>query len=188
MASHHRSRQLGPARSHLRTWQYPTFIRSVQRNTIVLNNVTSNTATITAVDLTNAVVRYLGQTFAVVTAQEDICKARIELTNATTVTAYVNTANANNLTVSFDVTEYWPGLIRKLQRGTIAVNGTGTLSPAVLDIGRCSLDSLGYTSTATDSSMATKQPYLVLTNTTTVTGTATTTGAATVGYQVVEWL
>lgn len=163
-------------------------VKSVQRGTINLTSVTSNTATITAVTLANCLVSYLGTTFAVATNNAAVSKARVELTNTTTVTAYQNTANANATDVSFEVLEFYPGVIRQLQRGTLVMSGglTATVSPALNDTTKALLTTLGYTTTATDQDVF-NQPKIVLTNTTTITASAAGNTTATIGYQVAEF-
>ena len=78
-------------------------IRSIQRGTIVLSGVASNTATITAVDTTKSRLCLLGlltdQTAA------DRIHTHLVLTNATTVTA-TRGLGTGDVTVSFEVVEY----------------------------------------------------------------------------------
>ncbi|MBI3936911.1 MAG: hypothetical protein HY323_08035 [Betaproteobacteria bacterium] len=79
-------------------------IKSVQQGTIALAAlVSSNTATITAVDTAKAFVLWQG----VVSALDDISdtNVRLNLTNATTVTA-TRLSNAIAVTIAFTVVEY----------------------------------------------------------------------------------
>lgn len=79
-------------------------IKSTQRGTIALTAVASNTATITAVDTSKSVLRYLGQTsIGSIAAETDV---KIVLTNSTTITATRDSAS-NSATVSWELTEYY---------------------------------------------------------------------------------
>lgn len=78
-------------------------IKSIQRGTIALVGVDSNTATITSVDTTKSVLRHLGQITNGTSVPDGQC--HLVLTNATTITATKSSAN-NNATVSYEVVEY----------------------------------------------------------------------------------
>lgn len=169
-------------------------IKSIQRNTITLaDSVTSNTATISAVSMANSRLVYLGHS-SVNTggggSGSGPTLARVEFTNATTITA-TRTTGTDAVIVSFEVIEYFPGIIRTVQRDTVtatgAASGTDTLSPTLGSIERATLDVLGF-SGAVAFSADNFEGRVVLTNTTTVTLTrAGTNGNLTAGYQVVEW-
>lgn len=79
-------------------------IKSTQRGTIALVAVASNTATITAVDTTKTVLRFLGNSASGSDWAQSI--VRIALTNSTTITATKESAT-NNATVSWELTEYY---------------------------------------------------------------------------------
>jgi len=166
-------------------------IKSIQRNTITLNNVTSNTATINAVDPNNAVLNYLGFAGGSTSTTIKNIMTRVELTNSTTVTATVNTAIASNHVISFEVVEYFPGIIKSLQRGTISASSSpGTATITAVDTTKSIVGWGGYT---TDSSLAmegdTLTMYMDLQNSTTVRFTQPNMAATNwvVPYQVVEF-
>lgn len=79
-------------------------IKSIQRGTIMMNGVNTNTATITSVDTSKAVLSLLGWTGPA--SGDGDYQPRISLTNDTTMTA--NRTGTNNVTtVAFQVTEYY---------------------------------------------------------------------------------
>jgi hypothetical protein len=170
--------------SSLRTWwSRPLVIKSVQRGTITITGATSNTATITAVDVANARLRFLNSTQSANDTDAQ-SRARIALTNSTTVTATVNTSpGADSVVVSFEVTEYYVGVLKRVQRGTVIGGTTATITAVVP--GKTELDYLGATSTNIGPGTST-YVRIDLTNSTTVTATAVA-GAETAGYQVVEF-
>lgn len=75
-------------------------IRSIQKGQIVLTSQTSNTATITAVDITKAFVLHGG---AFLTAGA-VAGVLIDLTNATTVTATAGASSTGK--INFTVIEF----------------------------------------------------------------------------------
>jgi hypothetical protein len=166
-------------------------IKSIQRGTTTIAAAaTSGTSTITSVDTANAVIRLLGYTYSAtaITDGRVLCP-RLELTNGTTVTAYRNTADASNsLIVSWEVIEYYPGVLKSVQRGTINVNGTATIT--AVDTAKSSCDHLGGTYLANTANDPGYYGYVTLTNGTTVTatnGSGAGPGYGTMGFQVVEW-
>lgn len=159
-------------------------IKSIQRGTLVLAGVTTNTATITAVDPTNTMLRFLGQTQG---GGNSGCSARIALTNGTTITGTRADATSTT-TVSFEVIEFFPGVIKSIQRGTIDTSSVNpnTATITAVDTTRAMVDHLGYSCTDTASgSPANWWTRLTLTNGTTVTANGGAT--STTGYQVVEF-
>ncbi len=176
--------------STLARWTQPGFVKSVQRGTIAITAATSNTATITAVDPSNSRLRFLGSS---ITANDNDAQARMLLTftNGTTITATVTTSpGADTATASFEVTEYYPGVIKSIQRGTITtasvLSNTATITG--INVLKADLDLLGQTSNLANFADSTT-PYLVLTNSTTVTANigVITGGTQITGFQVVEW-
>lgn len=166
-------------------------IKSIQRGTIAIaGGATSNTATITSVDTANTRLVFLGILDASGDTTPDIVACRIALTNATTVTATVNTVGAGNRTVSYEVVEYFPGAIKTIQRGTFATTGstTGTATISSVDTTRTTLDYLGFSTTFSGGTVVGQAlGELVLTNATTVTFNGLGNQNRTVSYQVVEW-
>lgn len=162
-------------------------IKSIQRGTVTLTGVGSNTATITAVDPTNSILRWLGASHSTGTTTDGL--ARIDLTNATTVTA-TRQGTGGNLVVSFEVIEYYPGVIKSVQRGTItlATVTSNTATITSVDTTKATLEMLGWNTNDTANNPTNWDVRIVLTNATTITGTMGTASATVgLGYQVVEW-
>lgn len=169
-----------------------TGIVRIQRDIITIAaGATSNTATLpVAVDVSRSVIRFLGYTPNGAATTPDITQCRVALTNGTTVTAFVNSTGAAGRVVSFEVIEYAPGVIKRVQRGTItttaSTNGTDTIT--TVDVSKSTLDYLGFT---TDFTGGTDVGFcgtrIVLTNGTTVTAVGVGSLNRTVGYQAVEW-
>lgn len=84
--------------------EFNSGVMSVQRSTITLNNVTSNTATITLVTTTKTVVSNLG--FDIAASAPNNFEMSVVLTDATTVTGSVNAASAVNFIVSFEAVSF----------------------------------------------------------------------------------
>lgn len=169
-------------------WGASSLVKSIQRGTIAVTGGTTGTLTITSVDTNYARLRFLGCTASLNVVDGTKYFARVDLTNTTTVTATVNTSpGANTLTVSVEVTEYWPGVIKSIQRGTITPAGAGaTATITGVNTAKTELDYLGFSDTDTSNNNGVI-PYLVLTNSTTVTATNVVAVNATVGFQAVEW-
>lgn len=168
----------------------PSLIKSIQRGTIVIaGGTSSNTATLsTAVVLANSLLTWGSQglnTSGQVDAQ--MFTARITLTNTTTVTA-TRGGTTEALTVPYEVIEFWPGVLKSVQRGTV-VTGTPATITAV-NTAKSMLSYLGCVgATSTGGEWGSWQGYLVLTNSTTVTATegGGNTTHITAGYQVAEF-
>lgn len=180
--------------SRVGQWTQRGIIKSIQRGTItVAGGDLTNTATITAVDPGNTRLVCLGNSSVDAggggTGTGPILVS-IALTNATTITATRTDTTSDDI-VSYEVIEYWPGVIRTVQRGTVtataAVSGTATLATTLQSTSRATLDVLGYQGGVTFSAVN-FLANMVLTNTTTVTLTRTgTNNNLTAGYQVTEW-
>lgn len=173
-----------------------TFIvKSVQQDTASIATLAlSGTATITAVDLANSLIFFNGFHSSVL-ADPDLYKwaPRVELTNTTTVTVYRGTADAATVpSVGFTVVTFYPGILKRVHRGTIAISSgtsnTATLSPEV-NTSRAFVTWLGTSSTVSaDARM--HWPTVVLTDASTVTATVNTAVSGfttTTGYQVAEF-
>lgn len=168
-------------------------IKSIQRGTITIaTSGTTNTAAITSVDITNSRLRFLGMRGGDGNYYNKSA-VRLTFTNGTTITATRDTADASNtVTVSFEVEEYQPGVIKSVQRGTATATGatTGTAAiTAVTDLTKTALDYLGETGTDnTVQSDVRALGAITLTNTTTVTVTRDgSVGNVTAGFQVTEF-
>jgi hypothetical protein len=188
-----RSRLLGSALgSRIAQWTQRGFIRSIQRGTVTIGAVTSATATITAVDMANSVLLYGGFQNDVAAAAYDQLFPRVELTNATTVTA-VKTTAANTEIIAFEVIEFYPGVLRSVQRGVISSAGvaTNTATITAVTVAKASVVTLAWTGVASGGGGEMQQTtaHVVLTNATTVTLTrgSAVAGSLVGGYQVVEF-
>jgi hypothetical protein len=159
--------------SRIAQWRQRGLIVSIQRGSISLNNLTSATATITAVNLANAILVFGGVQAAAGSGDQSVAACKIVLTNATTVTATVTTANANTRNVEYQVIEFVPGVIKSIQAGTITVSGAATSNTATVtavDTAKSILLPLGMTTTYVGAmSDASINHRMSLTNATTVT-------------------
>lgn len=173
----------------------PTILKSVQRGTITITNgSTSNTATITSVSTANAVVHLMGY------SGNDTSNAvadfvRVDLTNATTVTARRDSGTTGSATAAYEVIEFVASFVKSVQTGTIAFTDGGALTNTATITGVTTAKTLlfhtgqgvtgGTTSGGATSSIETR---LDLTNATTVTATRNTVAGtgATVGFTAVE--
>lgn len=142
-------------------------IRSMQYGSIDLTGVTSNPATITSVNTASAVVVFLGATGGSVDTNTATHSCRVALTNATTVTAFINTSPGATMTVKFVVIEFHPRLVKSIQ----AVNrgGSGAITITSVDTTKTVVFLLGLTSTDTSANIQAILASATLTNATTVT-------------------
>lgn len=164
-------------------------LKSVQQRTITLGAATTATDTITAVDPANTELVLLGVSSPSSATDLSQSSVSIDLTNATTVTAFHFSTSGFNFTVSYEVREYYPGFLRSVQRGTLTMTATpktAALATTLTDITRCRTANLGFTTSTTtyDGQII---PRLALTNATTLTATSGLANAAMVQrYQIVE--
>jgi hypothetical protein len=166
---------------------YPklSLVKMVRRDVITISSATSNTATIPAVDVANSELRFLGCTTSSDSADQ---LARVELTNATSVTAIRYNASADVTTVSFEVIEYFPGVIKSVQRNASAVpsNPTNITITAVADMTKTAVSLLGWRTN--DALVATTEmPRGRLTSTTNLQLALVTAANVELGWQVTEW-
>lgn len=171
-------------------WGAASLVKSIQRGTISLNGVLSNTATITSVDLANSVLLFLGASSNNAGDNIPDYAPRLALTNATTITATkFSLGGGGNTVVSYEVLEYWPGVIKSVQRGSIVLTNVATNTATITTVNTAKAH-LGFLGAEIPSvSTQAEWPRLDLTNSTTVTATRVSAGApsTTVGFQVVEW-
>lgn len=168
-------------------WGAASLIASVQCGTISVTG-TADTATIVAVDLQRAVLcGSVEDTGA--GAQPQSCVIRLELTNATTVTAYRNSASTGN--ASWQVVEFMPGVVKSIQRGTIstAAAASGTATITEVNTAKSWAEYTGFTTTyaVAVGTVAYGMGRVVLTNSTTVTFNSYDAITRTVGFGVVEF-
>lgn len=118
------------------TWGRQGFIKSVQTGTIDLNGATSNTATITTASLTNTILLNAGvAASAGALGALNSTGIRITLTNATTVTGVRFGNDAHAMVVRFFVVEFFPGVIRSIQRFTaIELNVAPPVTQAITSV------------------------------------------------------
>jgi len=180
------ARQTGSAlASVVSNWGQSLVIKSVQRGTIAITGGTSNTATITAVSTANSLVHYLCQSCSLLGANGNIVFARVDLTNSTTVTASVNTSpGANTTTVGYEVIEFYPGVIKTLQRGTVAQGASPATITSVNTV-KSYIDYLGFTDVVGVPSSDVCE-RLALASATTVSIVTGDADSQVVGFQVVE--
>lgn len=158
-----------------------SIIKSIQRGTITLNGVTTNTAPISAVVLANARLRYVGHTTDDVGTTRPVASMSLALTNSTTVTATSGLAFGIQI-VAFEVVEYVVGIVKSVQRGSVTFGTPVTITSVVSAKSEC--DFLGYVTSGTTNT--TDRARVELTNDTTVTSTSG--GALSpVSFQVVEF-
>lgn len=186
-----------PISALLARWTQPGIVKNIQAGTIDLNGVTSNTATITSVDVSNALIFHSGFTSAGGGGSntQSTIYTRVALTNATTVTATVGAGIAAATPVAYVVIEFYPGVLKYVQRGTIALNAgtsqTASITSPVNTLKAFAIYLGANSNNATDAWVASYQQKVVLTNGTTVTATVAQGSANstvnTVGYQVAEF-
>lgn len=166
-----------------------SIIKSIQRYQLVVTNSLSTTQAITAVNTSYTTVNYLGA--STTSASSDVKNGLIKLvlTNSTTVTATMDTVNATAITVSMEIVEYYPNILKQaVQRGSItAANGTATAAITAVVRAKAIVVSGGFTAPTDPAQANTYQCYLSIPSTTTVGVTATVAGGFSVAYQVVEF-
>lgn len=89
-----------------------------------------------------------------------------------------------------DLTQFLPGAIKSIQRGTITIAGSSTSNTATITSVNTAKSIISLLGTAsTETSTANVLAHVALTNATTVTATrGGSTGSLVVGYQVVEYV
>ena len=168
-----------------------SLIMSVQRGVVSIPfNGTSATSTIAAVNPDNCRLIFLNTINPSDANGPSVNACRVELTNSTTVTAFVNSTAASTREVGFEVIEYMPGVLRRVQRGTISTSGatSGAATITAVDMAKTTLDPLGFTSTSTVDTAQNCWFKLILTNATTVTGNGLSAITRTAGFQITEWM
>ena len=153
-------------------WGASSLIESIQYGTIALSGVQlSNTATITSVDLSRAIIidlrqsnNWNGGTHPAYTSNT------LALTNSTTVTAFRNATGGIALTAAFAVVQVAPGVVRSVQSGRVSGNGTVTVTITSVNTAKTFLLSLGLEGDSGGRDDA-FYAYMSLTNSTTITFT-----------------
>jgi len=166
-----------------------SMIRSIQRGVLSVPNGSSTAAaTITSVDPNNSVLS-VSQDGDGAVNRWDASVGTVVFTNATTITATRTTTTGDVLRTSYEVIEYWPGVIKSVQRGTITLAGaaSNTATITTVNTSKSMLFDLRYSTTelAVPHTITTR---LTLTNATTVTASrAVGTGTNISSYQIVEF-
>ncbi len=167
-------------------WGASSLVKSIQRGTISISSATSNTATITAVDLDASVLFYGGVTDAAGT-ESSIGYARVELTNATTVTGVRASTDVAATVVNYEVIEYLPGVLKSVQRGTITTGSSPTDATITeVNANKSFVSCLGAVITDATTSTA-LHTRIKLQNGTTVRAETDTADNQVTGYQVTEF-
>lgn len=185
-------RLVGPlaAAGMVALWGQSSLIRSIQRGMIDLGGATSATATVTAVSLLNSRLRFLSVDNNWNSGpQLQYEMPRLELTNETTITATRFAVGGLVARVNWELTEYAPGVLKAVQRGTISIGSgaaTATATITGVDTAKTEMDFLGFSTDATTDESGWAR--VELTNGTTVTSTRRGTGAFTtiLSFQAVE--
>lgn len=161
---------------------------AAQYGTVTLASVASNTATITSVDITKAVIIYLGMSTSNGGLSTSVW-TNVELTNSTTVTA-TRTGTTGTNVVSFCVLEFTTTVMKTVQQRSITLTDAGTAPTdtitsvttgnTLLFYGGASIGNAGPNNS---------MHYLSLTNGTTVTLTRSGTNTSTriIKYCVLEF-
>lgn len=161
-------------------------IKRVQRGIVTITaGATFAFTTILTCDPDNSLVRLIGWTPAGGGSQtEPMMECYIQLA-AASVTAAQNTASigVTDLIAAFEVIEYWPGVIRSVQRGFVTSGTSATLATPV-DATRATCDHLGRISTNAGFNIS---DYTYLTLNANGLAIASAGGLGTDAYQVVEW-
>lgn len=173
-------------------------IKSCQHmSTTISDASTSQNTTIASVDTNNTILIYLGTTNTSrdATLNWSDLSCRLALTNSTTVTA-TRIGNTAPLDISYCVLEFYGGVIKSRQTGTISISDAVVYTNEVLtsiDTNKAMCLYEGHTNTDTTSDityMGDVSPYLKIMTATLLRGVRGAQGQGAtviVGYQVVEF-
>lgn len=166
---------------------WPGPIKSIQRGTITLSSPDAAvTATVTEVDMQNTTLRLCG--LRTDNTSGASAYARIVLTNSTTITA-TRIGTSNTVIVNYELTEYYPGIIKSIQRGTItlaAAVSSNTASVTEVNMNKAEVFNLGF-STSVHETANHLSCNLTLTNSTTITAQRSgTTPEIIISYELVQ--
>jgi hypothetical protein len=169
------------------------YITSIQTVSITIGNgSTSNTATISSVNTSNTVVVWGGFKTDDSGFFAQAVWPRIELTDATTVTASRNISSTSTVTVYATIVEFDSSMISSVQAGTVTLSSAQTSNTATISAVTTSRSVVFYLGAINAINGLTPAAILftvALTNSTTVTVARNTTGssAMTAGFIVVEF-
>lgn len=171
-----------------------TFVKQVQYGTVTIgNSVATGTATITSVDVNHSLLFFLGSSYDDTESSQARGACRVSLTNATTVTADQSAANtaAEVNSVNFCVIEFYPGVLRSVQRGTISLASDADVDATItaVNTAKAFVNYLGHSSSAATHDNQNFYHKLTLSAATTVNATrgVASSNTAIVGYQVAEF-
>ena len=168
-------------------WGASSLIQSIQYGTVSVSGTTSGTATITAVDTADSMLVFMGQSCTDTTSFFERGNVGLSLTNSTTVTATKAGSNSN-IVAGFCVVEFYPGVVKSVQRGSRAgFNATSTITE--VNTGKVWVMHLGYVGVVGNTYFPEYDAVRCeLTNSTTLTMKNSNAGGATFFYwQVVEF-
>lgn len=168
-------------------WGASSLVKSVQRGTINITTGGSASATITAVDLNNSIIRYLNFTNGALNQYDFL--PMLELTNATLVNAYRYSTDPNGTTVSFEVVEYLPGVIKSVQRGNATFASTTPKNTTITEVNlnKAQLDFMGWRFNNSGSMVTYVNMWVRLSSSTNIEANTQSPNTQQFGYQVVEW-
>lgn len=161
-------------------------IKSIQYGTVVINNgsLTGNVA-IAAVDVANSILIFLGTNTASTVTVDD---PYIELTSSILVTATTTQNVSANVNVPFVVVEFNIGLIKSIQRGTIALTAVATNTAALTAVVVAKTVLFWGGGAHSNQGVDRENVSLALTSTILITATrGSATANAVVSYQAVEF-
>lgn len=159
----------------------------------IATSATSGTQTIPSVDTTRTAIFFGGFTTSNTTSTHRESLARAELTNATTITAYRDTASATHTVVVRGMAvEFEEWAVDKVQNDTVVIGSnvlTGTKTIANSNTGRTALVYLGHTYSSTSTSIQAAMGRFAQTDATTITATRGTanSGVVTMGFSAIEF-
>lgn len=168
-----------------------TYVTSVTYYTVsIATSAASGTTTIPSVDTTKSFVVFNGSSISSGEGTNSRAISRVELTNATTLTAYRNTASSGSaITVRCAVVVCTSSLVSNIQQGTVSISAStsGTATITSVTTSRSAVFWLGHTVSTAGGSAPGHISGVTLTNSTTVTANCGTSKTMTVGYVVVEF-
>jgi hypothetical protein len=167
-----------------------SYVNSVQHVSITIpTGAASATATISPVG-SLAFIMFGGFRTTTATAT-NVGFARVELTNATTVTAYrQSSSGSDTVNVWCDVVDATSNLVASVQAGSVTmasgvVSDTATI--AATNASHTVIHQLGLTSTQASLNLTALETVISLSGTTVTAERQTSSGALTVGYVVIEF-
>jgi hypothetical protein len=168
-------------------------VRSVQLGTIQVVSANSADNTINPVNIDNSILLHLGRTSNSSSAwNTGSAFTRLSFTDNVTVTATRISTDIVEVTTSWMVLEFHPGVIKRIQRGVIVTAGasSGTAAIEAVDTKKTVLFDVGYAISNGTGSHEPAPHYwkLVITNPTLLTASAQASPTAVhYGYQAVEF-